>query len=600
VVLLLLIIGGLLFFRVDNYIVGDSDPGYYFNNGYHIAQTGSVTVYDSSIPQMSDFEISAFYNKGIVQFFSFHLRNRQTGKIRPLLYDMLPAWIGLFIMLFGRMAGLYVVPLFSLLAMLMVYAIARRYAGIWASFAGAVLATLFFPQVWFSRYPVSEIFAQFFILAALLFFLQMRENDNPMAGLASALALAVAATARPEALLIILPPLIIIIVDMIRGKFRTGQRVFINTLLVSMIYLWIYIRFAEYEYFYKHTFSLLKVAKSRHGVDILMYVAMGLILAGLVVFNLKPLHRLLSRIGLGLKRRYGSRVPRFSLALRVALAVMVVFIFIFYYFIEPGSSDLVFSSSHYFFNMAVFFGGIGIFVFAAAFALMVVREDNVTSFLFASVVIMYVVAFSENKVTSPYLPWEARRYMSVAIPLLFVGAAYAFSFLWSRRNLFLRVLTVGIAAGFIVMFSIFIAPIFNHVDYRGIDKQLAKFAARAGGDVVIFTDPFLAEMMGVPLRYQYHIDSRTGYYLNDAVGLESMVRKYNKRGRKVILELGGDGVPTFDPAILDKFSIEPAFSETISYPRLSITYNSRPQKVGSQVFGLNFFYLEPRGSEPSN
>ena len=43
--------------------MGDGDPGYYFNMGYHLAATGEMTIYDKSIPAMSDTELKTFYAK---------------------------------------------------------------------------------------------------------------------------------------------------------------------------------------------------------------------------------------------------------------------------------------------------------------------------------------------------------------------------------------------------------------------------------------------------------------------------------------------------------------------------------------------------------
>jgi hypothetical protein len=595
-VLLLVVVAGALFFHVNNYIVGDGDPGYYFNNGYHIAQTGDVTIHDKSVPSMSDFELKAFYSGGIVQFAPFHLRDRKLGTIRPLLFHLLPAWIGVFIMLFGKAGGLYVVPVFSLLAVLCVFAIARRYAGVWGAWAGALLATLFFPQVWFTRYPVSEIFAQFFILAAILFFLEMRESRSVATGVASALALTAAAAARPEVLLVLVPLVIVIFADIVRGEYGPHQRAFINTLLLGMVYVWLYIKFAVYEYFYTHTFFLLKVAGNRAGVDRIMYAALAVIAVCFLLFNLRPFAQALSRLGAALRRRFSGRAGQSVLALRAALALAVACTFLYYYFVAPGMNSLVWSTNRYFFNTTIFFGGVGVFFFALAFCFLLVREDTSSAFLFASVVLVYVVAFSQARVTAPYLPWEARRYMSVAIPLLFVGAGYFFSYLWGKRSAGLRVLSLGLAAGFVALFILFLAPILTHVEYRGIDGQLASFAKKVDGDVVIFTDPFLGETMGVPLRYQYGVDARIGYWLGDVDGLTALVRKYNSQGRRVLIEGSGSGAPDFDPRILDRFSFMRAFNDKLTFPRLSPTYNSRPGSIAPQEFGLDFFYLEPRGS----
>src|SRR5450756_1549312 len=50
IIILLCLLSLLMFFRPAEYVAGEGDPAYYFNNGYHLAHTGSMSVYDKSVP----------------------------------------------------------------------------------------------------------------------------------------------------------------------------------------------------------------------------------------------------------------------------------------------------------------------------------------------------------------------------------------------------------------------------------------------------------------------------------------------------------------------------------------------------------------------
>ncbi|MBU1669831.1 MAG: hypothetical protein KKF41_01825 [Actinobacteria bacterium] len=589
----LAVLCAVLFFRPAEYVIGDSDPGYYFNNGYHIAATGSVAIYEESVPSMSDFELNASYSRGIMQFTPFHLRSRQLGKILPLLYHLLPVWIGIFIMLFGRMGGLYVLPVFAMLSMFAVFALGRRYSGVGGSLLAAGLLALFFPQLWFSRYPVSETFTQFFLVLALLFFLQMRESDDRALAVACACVLVSAACARPEGFLVVVPMVAIIVYDMMAGRYRGVDRVFMNALLLGLVYVWLYIKFAVFAYFMGVTFYLLKVSRSTARMNAIWFSVLAVIAAGFVVFNLGALRRLLERVGERLKQAAGARAASITTACKAAFAALLMAAFAYYYFVAPRFATTVNDPHRFFHDLSIFFGGIGIFVFGAAFCLLVLKNDAASSFLLGSVVLLYTVAFTEQRLTSGYLPWLTRRYMPAVVPLLFVGAGYAAAYLW-KKNVGFKVLVAGLAAGFIALFVFFAAPVLDQVEYRGIDAQIARLAEQVDGNVVLFTDPFLGDVLGIPLRYQYGVDARVATWLGDAKGLEEMVRKYAAQGKKVLLEGSGSGAPAFDPAILDVLEVKRAFGDRIEFPRLSVKYHSRPKQFGVQPFDLEFFYIEPR------
>lgn len=599
VLVLLVLLSLVMFFRPFETILGDGDPGYYFNNGVHLARTGSISIIEKSVPEMSDSELAIFYENAIQQFMPFHLRVRQTGKIQPLLYHLLPVWIGTFIMLFGKWGGLFVNPLFALLSVLLVFAIARRFVGVVGAGAGALLLILFFPQVYFARTTASEIMAEFFLLAAILFFAEFLRNRGVATALASAGCATTASVARPEAMMIFLPMLAVMFFGMFRARYKVADYVFVNAALAGLVYVWVYILVAEYYYFSTNSGKVLALMKTHGGTTTFLTIMLWSIGFAFIFFNLCPLGHYFAGLGERMAKKLANRALLVSRVAKGTLATVTFAVFAYLYFIAPHRAANVVSPQKFFYHTTVFFGGVVIFVFVAGLCLLLFESDSLGfSFLVSSTVLILSVVFTESAVTAGYLPWLSRRYMTVMVPILFVGFGYLVGRLWESGFPALRVAAVFTTLCLMGLFSFYAAPLFNHVEYKGINRQIENLAKKLDGDVVIFTETFSGEAVGIPLRYQYDVDARRAWRLDDYAAIDQMVRKYTALGRKVIIETTGSGMLQFNEKLLDFLYFKKAFEVKVSFPRFRTTLTSRPQHAGTETHDLTFFYLVPKESQP--
>lgn len=594
VVVALCLLSVLVFFKPAEYVGGDGDPGYYFNVGYELAQEDSLEFVDESAPLMSGAEFENFFRyrdigeeQGVwTQFYPLFIRSAQSDRVRPFLYHLLPAWVAIFVALFGKMGGFFVVPAFALLAVLAVYALARRFGGMVGAAAAATLFALFYPQVWFSRAPVSEIFCQVFVLASLLFFVRFLDSRGTLVGLAAAISIVSASMARPEALIVAVLMVLVVMARMLGGRWERGDRAIANALLLGLALIWLYARFAVYYY--------LAVNRGKQTVDVMLIVAALLIALGLVVVNIGALRRFLARTGESLSGKLEWDRKRAARAGSIALSAILLLFFVYYYFVSPRLASLENDPRNFFFYTAGFFGGVAVFVFVGGLCLLIMEADRFTdAFLLVATVAVYLVVFTESGVTSPWLPWLSRRYMTVVIPLLFVGLGYLLARLWGLRRTGARVLVGAASLGFLVAFCIFIGPIFNHVESGGMDEQLKALSARVGSDLVIMPEPSSGEIVGLPLRYQYGVDARRAYRLGSA-GIEDSLKRCEGEGRRVLVEVNGlDEVP-IEPQVLQDVSMKKAFEVSVSFPRLCKYYTNRPVSTGTELYDLAFYYLEPR------
>ena len=594
VVVVLVLLSLLMFFRPAEFVAGEGDPEYYFNNGYHLAHTGSMSVYDRSVPKMSEFEIGSFYYTGIAQFFPFHLRNRATGRIQPLLYHLLPTWIALFIMLFGTWGGLYVVPLFALLGMLALFALARRFSGLLGAAIATLLGTLFFLQVWFSRAPTSEVFCQLFVLTAILFFYEFLSTGDILIGVAAAASATAASTARPEALIIVIPMLLVMAARMFRERYRAGDYAFVNAILLGQIYVWFYVRFCEFQYVSSNFGKVLRLFGRESNMSRFMLAWAILIGLAFIFYNVPVINRYLVKVGERVSNRFKQYTAALNKGLRVALSLGILATFVYFY-IAPRASN---ASQKFFTNTALFFGGVTVFIFVLCLCLFVYELDSLgASFLIATFLMANILFLQESSLALGRFPWDSRRFMLVVVPMLAVGFGYLANRLWMTRRVAFRTLVIIASAFFLILFCYHLAPIFNLTEYKGVDRQLTAYAKKMDKDVVIFTGGYLGETVGLPLRYQHGVDARKIFTLSDPARFAELVEKYNREGKKVMLEASGIGaneIP-YNPAVRDLLEFKKAFKMQITYPRLFPVSSGRPSKTGVDKHETEFYYLEPKG-----
>ena len=596
----LVIIAAAFFFRPFEFKLADGDPGYYYNHGYILATTRNINTYDKAEPTMSEQERKTFFLNGIAQFISLHLRSVATGKMQPQLYHMLPVWTGLFIALFGSTGGLYVIPLFALLSILLVFALVRRMTGLAGAAIAAGLMVFFFPELYFARIPASEMLAQFFLLAAILFFAEYLSHKSVATGAVVAGAVIAASAVRPEALVLLVPLLIVEAVEVFRGSFTTDDLVLTNLLFAGAVLIWLYIYYIANFYFFSNMQRAIPLLKTTGGRQETMSVALGLIIVADVLFNLPMLRRWCARLG---ARVSGAVKVRRDLLRRVmtgAMALVVLGAAVYLYWIVSYASKAAGLQQKFFFTIAGYFGGVVIFVFVVGLCLYIYESrDSGFALLVSFGVVVLGVAFTEVGVTTPLQPWLARRFMTILVPMLFVGLGYlAGRLLLSRRAYF----KAGVITAVVLLLAFFIyldVPLVNLTQYGGVSAQLKALAQQFDGNLVIFTDTFEGEAFGLPLRYQYGVDARVAYDLKPEVDFAKTVVDYQKKGKKVLIEmsklssLSGGGVGLFDTLTFTK-----SVSGKISYRILPWTYSKIPRDVKNNEFLLNFYNVTVNGASP--
>ncbi len=172
-----------------SYGVTDKDPGGYVSHAVEIARTGDYSFVDPVLAKGLPVQLQS---PG-ARFPGVWVRDEAAGVIVPQFYHLWTALLATSYDLGGYDGMRFVVPLMGVLAVLLLVAILRRVgealagptAGLVAAGAGGLLLATNMLEVWQSRFPTTEVFAEALYLGSLLgLVIAMQTRWRPAAGLA--------------------------------------------------------------------------------------------------------------------------------------------------------------------------------------------------------------------------------------------------------------------------------------------------------------------------------------------------------------------------------------------------------------------------------
>lgn len=210
-------VAALLTYPGFSYGVADKDPGGYVSHAISIARTGNYSFIDPVLATNGqDRTFPVQVQTPGARFAGVWVRDAATGLIVPQFYHLWPALLATAHAAGGLFGLQAVVPLAGVLSVLVLCALLRRVgsamlaqragpaAGLVAAGAGGLLLATNMLQVWQTRFPTTEVFAQALYLGALLgIVVALQTGWRPAAGL-SGLLVGVGWLNRADGLLLVL------------------------------------------------------------------------------------------------------------------------------------------------------------------------------------------------------------------------------------------------------------------------------------------------------------------------------------------------------------------------------------------------------------
>ncbi len=172
--LALVVLGAVRFFPTAEYIIAGKDPGTYVNEGVQIAQRGSIVTLDPVVASVPPFARDLFFPSHHLpeyygtRFMGFFLQNPDTGAVIGQFHHFYPASLAIGYGIDGLSGVRRTVGVWAILGLLAVYFAGARLFGRTVAFAGCLLLALHVIEVWFARYPNSEMPMQALLFAGLL------------------------------------------------------------------------------------------------------------------------------------------------------------------------------------------------------------------------------------------------------------------------------------------------------------------------------------------------------------------------------------------------------------------------------------------------
>lgn len=583
--IVLLALAGWRFFPVSEYVIGGKDPGVYINEGIQIAQRGTLTIHDTAIEQVPAFARDLFfpsehkaeyYSAGFMGFF---IQDPAAGRVVGQFPHLFPASIAVTYGANGLTGARRAVAWWALLGVLAVYFLGARLFGRGVAFAAAALLTLHVIQVWFARYPNSDIVMQAGLFAGLLAVARAHEDDDGWFGPVAAWILGLQLFNRVEALLVVL---VCVATVLLQWAVTPGARLRWRFLLpmglttgVGLYYLTGLMR----AYFWRAAVFLENLPP--------LAVA-GAVAAGVIGLGAARLTR----------RECGDTIRRW---VPTAAAALLIGLALYAFFLREPGGKLTDYDAYALRDFVTIYLGLAMFGLAlVGLAVDLRREFWRHPAFFLTFAAISVFILYKLKIVPEHL-WLSRRFLAIILPgALILGCAAAFARESAARPP-LRLLHRLAGAALLVFaaqrYAAAAAPVLPHVEYRNIIPYVETLAGSFGPrDLVILESRDTGSdihVLGPPLAYTY---ATPVLVLNSAGPDRIMFREFLAdaltRYERVFF-VGTGGTTLLSRQIV----ATPVASNRVQIDEFEVTANRLPSAVRHKEFDYGVYALTIGGAQ---
>lgn len=608
-----LVVAVWLFFRPHEYVVGAADAGVYVNLSASIADRGGIVYRDDFLaaldPALDAAVLRPLPDNPVAPYYylpGFYVDGSPRGEVTPQFYPLHPVLQAVAFSLAGPLgaafsaeprpeatrAALLMPGLWALLGSLAVYLAVRQYAG-WETAALALLGlSLNGLQVWFARYPTTEMLTQFLLWSGLWSAGLWLGGDRParLWALTAGVALGAVFLVRVD-LLVLLPVLGLLAFWLLAGgrpaPDRTSAIWFLAPLGLLVTHSFVHAWTQSRPYFVVHSGLGLRLLQVNWAIPL------AAVLAGAVF--------------LWLLRRYDRQFAEgYERYRRAALAALILATLIFAaygWFVRPVVGQAVVRQDVYSLSeipltdhenwprLAWYLSPAGVWLGVAGVCLLIWQVNRRTA-LMLIVGALFTALYLWSLRANPHHVYAMRRYIPVAIPFLTAAAATFIAWPARRPSLWWKRAAAALAVVWLAGLGWSARGLISQVDYRGMTAELARLNAAFEPDsVLLFDDRAVidrGDFFGTPLRFLFGHDVLPvrDRQLLDGDLLARSIRFWQNSGRAVYW-IG-------DPAWLEQQGLSyRASSHTLTGNRLEERYDRRPTAVQQDEWMLPIAAVEP-------
>jgi 4-amino-4-deoxy-L-arabinose transferase-like glycosyltransferase len=459
----------------------------------------------------------------------FYMTDKTVGEVTPQFFYLWPTWIGIFYSIFGLRNGLYVTPLFALFAVLSIYFFGKTMFNKNVGLIASSLLTLNFAQIWYARYPTTEVFTQFLIFGGLATFILFMRNMNKYFGVVSALCLGEALLTRIDSILLIIPITAFFAYLWMYRKLKKEHLYFLIPFLLSIVYA-IFIAF-----FISTPYTFMVFYIFDQNMSLLISFLLGLV--GAVVLIGRKRGEIVSK--LAFLRSQLSRVRA-----KYDLSLLLILLLVYSYFIRPTGD--INSDSYNLVKLSWYMAGfLGLFLATLGSIVLLHKKPFSESYLFLGIIGLYTAFFVQIAYVLPDHPWWVRRFLPIVIPSLIIMMSYLLDKIGAikatiRKVPVGRVISMVLLLLLLLSFGRVSSLLINHVEYDGAIEDCRQIAGPIDKDgIVIVQKSDYFYIIAVPLKYIHDRQIVHIYNINrEAI---SQIREWTSDGKKVyVLDLSED------------------------------------------------------------
>ena len=511
-----LVIGALLFFPPDEWILGGLDPGSYVGGGAAIARGGGIVIRDPAFARLAPVlrrtllsddanRLPGFYAV-FPRFVGLLPRGFAFSPDRavPHGFHLYPVVLAFGYALGGIRAELMVTPLLALLGLGGFFLFARRLFGTAVGLLAAVFLAVGPAEVWFARYPAAEILAQALLFGGFLALVAAADAGGRALAALAGLALGAVHLAKIEMLPL---PFLVAAFLLVRWLARGKERIW---WWFAVPYLLLLIQAAVHAALIAAWYSWLTLGLTVSG---------RLLAAGGTAALLLALAALLLRLRPDLRcrlRRAAAGPPAAAARLGASLAVGLAALYAYY--VRPfnaaallaGSSDpgrlAAVNALESVVRLGWFVTPLGLLLGTVGGMLIVRRELDARTLLPWLAVAADCLIFLTDPRITPLYYWAARRWVPLVIPGVCLAAAYAVVRLLPDDFRRWTAALLPAACGAAVLLELLRAthPLLGYVEYRGAVAQVGALAGMVPPSaLVLFPDGDVGQRLSVPFEYLF-------------------------------------------------------------------------------------------------
>ncbi len=612
ILLVWLLAASWLFFRPHQFIIGGADAGVYVNLAANIAENGRILIDDPILDELDPALYPALLrqlppteNASVIASYyalpGFYVTDEQVGEITPQFFHLHPVWQAIGYSLGGVQAALLMTGVWALGGTLAIFFIVRQIVGREAAILALIALTLNALQVWFARYPTTELLTQFLLwlgLWALILWLQSIQTKQPtpnklipFLGLLAGLALGQLFLVRIDMYFLLIVPGALWLWLRQNGRWQSVYNWFFLPLTLVTIHSIIHALWQSRPYAY-NLFA--------YGLNLVERNWLIPLMAALVI--------IIVLVFFGRFANQLEKLTKYRQSFIIMAIVGVILLALYGWFLRPylgeptirsdwfGGGQLPRTDHENLLRLGWYLSPFGIGLTVAGLCLMIWRINRQTAVIL-TIGLLFSLLYLWRIQANPHQIYASRRYVPVTLPFAIFAGAYLIDSIarlnyGSLKQRYWQIIAAVLALFWLASTGLSARGFISQVDYQGIIPQIATLSDQLDpNSILVFNDAAAVtngDMIGTPLQYLY---GHSVYSLRDPAALDSAafqtaVARWQQADYSVYW------VGDLEPLTL---LTEDPFTITIETQHLEGVYDRKPVNIVRPSWALSFSKINQIG-----